>query len=60
MARMWCGLNRFVHEGLKHISNVKVHLKTAVEMYIYVAPIIMLRKRFRTQNEILSNFNVIN
>ena len=23
-----CGLNRFVHEGLNHISNVKVHLKT--------------------------------
>ena len=24
----WCGLNRFVHEGMSHISNVKVHLKT--------------------------------
>ena len=23
-----CGLNRFVHEGMSHISNVKVHLKT--------------------------------
>ena len=23
-----CGLNRFVHEGLNHISNVKFHLKT--------------------------------
>ena len=23
-----CGLNRFVHEGMNHISNVKVHLKT--------------------------------
>ena len=23
-----CGLNRFVHEGMKCISNVKVHLKT--------------------------------
>ena len=23
-----CGLNRFVHEGMKDISNVKVHLKT--------------------------------
>ena len=23
-----CGLNRFVHEGMIHISNVKVHLKT--------------------------------
>ena len=22
------GLNRFVHEGMNHISNVKVHLKT--------------------------------
>ena len=22
-----CGLNRFVHEGMNHISNVKVHLK---------------------------------
>ena len=23
-----CGLNRFVHEGMNHISNVRVHLKT--------------------------------
>ena len=23
-----CGLNRFVHEGMNNISNVKVHLKT--------------------------------
>ena len=23
-----CGLNRFVHEGMKDISNVKFHLKT--------------------------------
>ena len=23
-----CGLNRFVHEDMNHISNVKVHLKT--------------------------------
>ena len=23
-----CGLNRFVHEGMNLISNVKVHLKT--------------------------------
>ena len=23
-----CGLNRFVHEGMNHISNVKLHLKT--------------------------------
>ena len=23
-----CGLNRFVHEGMNHISNVKVHRKT--------------------------------
>ena len=23
-----CGLNRFVHEGMNHIANVKVHLKT--------------------------------
>ena len=23
-----CGLNRFVHEGMNHISNVKDHLKT--------------------------------
>ena len=22
-----CGLNRFVHEGMNHISNEKVHLK---------------------------------
>ena len=24
-----CGLNRFVHEGMMGISNVKVHLKTS-------------------------------
>ena len=24
-----CGLNRFVHEGMNYISNVKVHLKTS-------------------------------
>ena len=23
-----CGLNRFVHEGMNNISNVKIHLKT--------------------------------
>ena len=23
-----CGLNRFVHEGMNPVSNVKVHLKT--------------------------------
>ena len=23
-----CGLNRFVYEGMNHISNVRVHLKT--------------------------------
>ena len=23
-----CGLNRFVHESMKHISNAEVHLKT--------------------------------
>ena len=23
-----CGVNRFVHEGMNHISNVDVHLKT--------------------------------
>ena len=28
MARIGCGLNRFVNEGMNHISNVKVHLKT--------------------------------
>ena len=25
-----CGLNRLVHEGLNHISNVEVHLKTHI------------------------------
>ena len=25
-----CGLNRFVHEGMNDISNVKVHLKTRI------------------------------
>ena len=23
-----CGFNRFVHDGMNHISNVEVHLKT--------------------------------
>ena len=23
-----CGFNRFVHKGINHISNLKVHLKT--------------------------------
>ena len=23
-----CGLNRFIHEGMNHISNLKFHLKT--------------------------------
>ena len=23
-----CGLNRFVHEGMNHISNVEIHFKT--------------------------------
>ena len=23
-----CGLNRFVHEGMNHILNVEIHLKT--------------------------------
>ena len=23
-----CGLNRFVHEGMNHISNVEVHLES--------------------------------
>ena len=27
-----CGLNRFVHKGMNHISNVKVHLRLAVEL----------------------------
>ena len=34
-----CGLNRFVHEGMDHISNVKVHLKTRsgnVNILIYI------------------------
>ena len=26
-----CGLNRLVHEGMNHISNVEVHLKTRSE-----------------------------
>ena len=25
-----CGLNRFFHEGMNNISNVKVHLKTRI------------------------------
>ena len=26
-----CDLNRFAHDGMNHISNVKVHLKTCRE-----------------------------
>ena len=36
-----CGrsINRFVHEGMNHISNVKVHLKTCSEnVNIYKYP----------------------
>ena len=35
-----CGLNRFVHEGMDHISNVEVHLKTRsgnVNIYLLTA-----------------------
>ena len=35
----WRGLNRFVHEGMNDIPNVKVHLKTRignVNMFIYL------------------------
>ena len=31
-----CGLNRFVHEGMNVISNVKVHLKTSSENVNFV------------------------
>ena len=34
-----CGLNRFVHEGMSHISNVNVHLKIRsgnVNIYLYL------------------------
>ena len=27
-----CALNPFVHEGMNHISNVEVHLKTLMEI----------------------------
>ena len=33
-----CGLTRFVHEGMNHISNVKIHIKTCsgnVNIYKY-------------------------
>ena len=33
-----CGLNRFGHEGMNHISNVEVHLKTRngnVNIYVW-------------------------
>ena len=35
-----CGLDRFVHEGMNHISNIKVHLKTRsgnVNIFLYTA-----------------------
>ena len=35
-----CGLNRFVHEGMNHISNVNVHLKTSsgnVNIFLYLS-----------------------
>ena len=33
----WGGLNRSIHEGMKEISNVKVHLKThsGITLYSY-------------------------
>ena len=40
-----CGLNRFVHEGANHISNVEVHLKTRsanVNIEIYSLPLILI------------------
>ena len=36
-----CGLNRFVHEGMNHVSNVKVNLKTRsgiLNIESYAAP----------------------
>ena len=38
-----CGSNRFVHEGMNHISNVRVHLKTRsgnVNICIYTPKIV--------------------
>ena len=44
-----CSLNWFVHEGMNHISNVKVHLKTRignVNIYIYIR-ILVVRRRLQ-------------
>ena len=38
-----CGLNRFVHEGMNHISNVKVHLKTCREN-VNIKAVVGIRK----------------
>ena len=38
-----CGLNRFVHEGVSHMSNVKVHVKTP-NRHVYI----LKRKSFAT------------
>ena len=39
-----CGLNRFVHEGMNHISNVKVHLKTR-RGNVNIKAVVGIRKR---------------
>ena len=35
-----CGLKRFVHEGMNHISNVGVHLKTRSANLVSIRPLI--------------------
>ena len=46
-----CGLNRFVHEGMNHISNVKVHFETRsgnVNIYLYLHFILSVKYQFST------------
>ena len=46
-----CGLNQFVHEGMNHISNIKVHLKTPsgnVNIQKWTGPVDKSRKYHST------------
>ena len=49
-----CGLKRFVHEGMNHISNVKVHLKTR-SGNVNVRKYIQSREKGKDQESIQSN-----
>ena len=55
-----CDLNRFVHEGMNHISNIEVHLKTRsgnVNIMCIKAAFVMISKRSSDIN-FLQTYNV--